>query len=85
MFLPKLSNDDKRVLGMIRAHGVCAGWQLAAEASLSPAQLSAVALELLNAGLISASGSLAPQEIEKTYFNVQPSNAQLLDYVLNAQ
>ena len=82
--IPKVSEDSKKVLRLIRAHGVCAGWQLMSEARLNTERLSEVATELLNAQLVSASGSLVPQEIEKTFFNVQPSNVRLTEYVLNA-
>ena len=81
MFIPQLSDNAKCVLRMIRAHGVCAGFQLLSEARLEPGQLSEVANELLKAGLISANGSTAPQEIEGTFFNVQPSNVQLAEYL----
>jgi hypothetical protein len=85
MYLPILDDQDKRVLQVIRSRGVVAGWQVMSEAAVTADQLAKSAGTLLKSSLISASGNYSSiKEIGTAYFNLQPSNAQLVELVLNA-
>ena len=55
------------------------------EAPVSAEELSKAAQVLISSGLIKASGNFSNSaEIGKAYFNIQPSNAGLVEYVLNS-
>jgi hypothetical protein len=85
MFIPELTNESKRVLQLIRNHGVCTGRQLVSEAELSPNDLLEAVKQLLKYELISASGGVfSVNEISQAYFNVRPSNSSVTDLVLKS-
>ena len=84
MYLPQLDGCGKRVLRVIHSHGVVPGWQVMSEAGISAEDLVKYAGQLMDYGLIKASGSISPPEVEKAFFNIQPSNSQLAEIVLNA-
>lgn len=77
-----LDDTTKRVLRVIREHGVAPGWQVMSEALVGPADLVQSATTLLGMGLIKASGGLNVREVESAYFNILPSNAKLSDYLV---
>jgi hypothetical protein len=55
------------------------------EAPVTAEELAKAAQALIGSGLIKASANLSnPAEIGRVYFNIQPSNAGLVDLVLNA-
>jgi len=84
-YTPQLDDASKRVLRVIQSLGVAPGWQVMKEAPVTAAELATAAQTLMGSGLIKASGNLSnPAEIGKVYFNIQPSNAGLVDFVLNA-
>ena len=84
VFFPQLDGCGKRVLRIIHSHGVVPGWQVMSEAGISRDDLFKYAGQLMDYGLIKASGNISPNEVEKTFFNIQPSNSQLAEIVLNA-
>ena len=84
-YMPQLDDSSKRVLRVVQNLGVAPGWQVMKEASVSAEELSRAAQALIGSGLIKGSGNFSNSaEIGKAYFNIQPSNAGLVDYVLNA-
>jgi hypothetical protein len=84
-YTPQLDDASKRVLRVIQSLGVAPGWQVMKEAPVTAEELTKAAQALIGSGLIKASGNLSSSaEIGKTYFNIQPSNAGLVDFVLNA-
>ena len=84
-YRPQLNDASKRVLRVIQNVGVAPGWQVMKEAPVTAEELVQAAQALVGSGLIKASGSFSnTAEIGKVYFNVQPSNAGLVDFVLNA-
>jgi len=83
MFIPPVSPDSKRVLQIIKEHGVCNGRQLRAEAGLEDDKLVFAVKELVRAELISTSGgAFSLKEIGHAYFNIRPSNSSLAEFVL---
>ncbi len=79
----QLDDASKRILHAIKRLGVAPGWQVIQEASVTPQELVPAAQKLISSGLINASGNFSnPDEIAKAYFNIQPSSAELVDYVL---
>ncbi len=84
-YAPQLDDASKRVLRVIQSLGVAPGWQIMKEAPVTAEELAKAAQTLIGSGLIKASGNLSnPIEIDKAYFNIQPSSVGLVDYVLNA-
>jgi len=85
MFIPPVSKESKRVLQIIRKHGVCNGRQLRVEAGLDDEKLVSAVGELVNVELISASGgTFSLKEIGHAYFNIRPSNSSLAELVLKS-
>ncbi|HKY45279.1 MAG TPA: hypothetical protein VJM50_19455 [Pyrinomonadaceae bacterium] len=85
MYLPPISSESKRVLQIIKEHGVCKGRQLQAEAGLDDAQLIKAVTELVNSDLVSATGgTFSLQDISHAYFNIRPSNSSLAEFVLRS-
>lgn len=85
MFIPAISPDSKRILHIIKEHGVCSGRQLRAEAGLKDEQLVSAVKELVNSELVSTTGgTFTPKEIGHAYFNVRPSNSSLAEFVLKS-
>ena len=85
MYIPQLEPESKRILQLIKEHGVCTGRQLAAEAGMEPVKLVEVIRELVNYDLISASGGIySANEIGHAYFNIRPSNSSLAELVLRS-
>jgi hypothetical protein len=83
-YMPPLDDPSKRVLRVIQSLGVAPGWQVMKEAPVTAEELTKAAHALVGSGLIKASGNLSNvAEIGKAYFNIQPSNARYVDYVLN--
>jgi len=84
-YTPQIDDASKRVLRVIQSLGVVPGWQLMKEAPVSAEELSKAAQVLISSGLIKASGNFSNSaEIGKAYFNIQPSNAGVVEYVLNS-
>jgi hypothetical protein len=84
MYMPQLDEPSRRVLQAIRRLGVAPGWQLMKEAPVTATELVEAVQKLMASSLIKASGNFSnPEEIGNAYFNIQPSNAGLVDYVLN--
>ena len=85
VYMPQLDDASKRVLRAIQRLGVAPGWQVMKEAPVSDQDLVAAAQVLISSGLVKASGNVSnPAAIAKTYFNIQPSNAGLVEYVLSS-
>lgn len=85
MLIPQLSTESKRVLQIIKTHGVCNGRQLLAESDLQPEQLVGAVKELVNSELVSASGGMfTAREIGHAYFNIRPSNTSIAEFVLKS-
>ena len=85
MFIPSISQESKRVLHIIKEHGVCSGRQLRAEAGLQDDKLVAAVRELVGSELVSSSGgTFGVSEIGHAYFNVRPSNSSLAEFVLKS-
>lgn len=81
--IPQLEPDSKRILQLIKQHGVCTGRQLSFEANVAPTRLVEVVNNLVKYDLISASGGIYdPKEISQAYFNIRPSNSSLAELVL---
>lgn len=81
----QLDDTTKRVLRVIQSVGVAPGWQVMTEAPVTAEELAKAAQVLISSGLIKASGNPSDTtEIRKIYFNIQPSNAGLVDSILNA-
>ena len=84
-YTPQLDDASKRVLRVVQNVGVAPGWQVIKEAPVTPEELVQAAQALIGSGLIKASASYSnTAEIGKVYFNIQPSNADLVDFVLRA-
>jgi hypothetical protein len=84
VYRPDLDDISKRVLRVIREHGVVPGWQVLSEASVTNEQLVNSANTLINMGLIKASGGgLNIKEVESAYFNILPSNAKLSEFLVS--
>jgi hypothetical protein len=85
MYIPQLSPGSKRVLQIIKKHGVCKGRQLVSEAELTPEQLIQAIQELMVYELISTTGgAFSVNEISHSYFNVRPSNSSLAELVIKS-
>jgi hypothetical protein len=85
MYIPQLDQERKRILQLIKEHGVCSGRQLLSEAQIKPEELVKVVGDLVKYDLVSASGGIYnPKEIEQAYFNIRPSNASLTELVLRS-
>jgi predicted transcriptional regulator len=83
VFIPTVSQESKRVLHIIKEHGVCSGRQLRAEAGLADDELVAAIKELVGSELVSSSGgTFGVKEIGHAYFNIRPSNSSLAEFVL---
>lgn len=83
MFIPTVSPESKRVLHIIKEHGVCSGRQLRAEAGLADDTLVTAIRELVGSELVSSSGgTFGVKEIGHAYFNIRPSNSSLAEFVL---
>jgi arsenate reductase-like glutaredoxin family protein len=84
-YTPQLDDASKRVLRVIQNAGVAPGWQVMKEAPVTAEELANAAQALVGSGLIKASASLSnTAEIGKVYFNIQPSNSGLVNFVLSA-
>ena len=84
VYRPDLDDISKRVLRVIREHGVAPGWQVMSEASVTNQELVNSANTLINMGLIKASGGgLNIKEVESAYFNILPSNAKLSEFLVS--
>jgi hypothetical protein len=84
-YAPQLDAASKRVLRVIQNAGVAPGWQVMKEAPVTAEELVRAAQSLVGSGLIKASASYSnTAEIGKVYFNIQPSSARLVDFVLYA-
>lgn len=85
MYIPPMSPDGKRILHIIKEHGVCSGRQLRAEAGLEDEQLVSAVKELVNSELVSTTGgTFSLREIGHAYFNIRPSNSSLAEFVLRS-
>lgn len=85
MYKPTLEEKEKRVLRVIREHGVAPGWQVMSEASVDAQELANAANKLIDIGLIKASGGVSnPKEIDQAYFNILPSNSRLAEAILSS-
>lgn len=85
-YMPTIDEPQTRLLRVIQRSGVAAGWQLMSEANLTAAELSTAASSLIDKGLISANApTFDPSQIEKVYFNIQPTGIQYASMVLNAR
>ena len=85
MYIPSISSESKRVLHIIKEHGVCSGRQLRAEAGLEGEKLVSAVKELVNSELVSATGgTFNLREIGHAYFNIRPSNSSLAEFVLRS-
>lgn len=83
MLGPQLDETSKRILQAIQRIGVAPGWQVIREVSVTPEQLVEAARALIASGLVNASGSVSnADEIYNAYFSIQPSSADLVEYVL---
>jgi hypothetical protein len=84
-YAPQFDDAGKKVLRVIQSRGVAPGWQIMKEAPVTAEELAKAAQALIGSGLIKASGNISnPAEIDKAYFNIQPSSIELVQYVLNA-
>ena len=84
VYRPDLDDNSKKVLRVIREHGVAPGWQVMSEASVTHEQLVNSANTLINMGLIKTSGGgLNVKEIESAYFNILPSSSKLSEYLVS--
>jgi hypothetical protein len=84
-YIPVVDEDGKRILRVLQSAGVAPGWQLMSEASVTPDVLAQSTAKLIDMGLISAnSTSSNPKDIGQVYFNIQPSNRQIAEIVLNS-
>ena len=85
MYIPPISPDSKRLLHIIKEHGICSGRQLYAEAGLEDAKLVSAVKELINSELVSTSGAtFSVKDIGQAYFNIRPSNSSLAEFVLRS-
>ena len=83
MNIPKLNDQDKRVLQVIKDRGVVCGKELAAEANLTPTALLPITQKLISSDLVAASGNIySPDEFCNVYFNIRPSNLSLAEFAL---
>lgn len=85
MYKPTIDDTGKRVLRVIREHGVVPGWQVMSEASVTSEDLLKAVSTLIDMGLIKASGGAANlKEIDQAYFNILPSNVRLTEMILSS-
>jgi hypothetical protein len=85
MYIPTIDEQGKSVLRVIQRTGVAPGWQLMSEASVTADQLAKATGQLISMGLISANtNNASPSDIAQVYFNIQPSNYQFAEMVLNS-
>jgi hypothetical protein len=84
VYRPDLDDISKRVLRVIREHGVAPGWQVMSETSITSEQLVNSATILIGMGLIKVSGGgLNVKEVDSAYFNILPSNAKLSEFLVS--
>jgi len=85
MNIPKLDQDGKRVLQVIKDRGVATGREIAAAVNLDPAKLSSIVQSLVSSDLVTASGNIyGPEGVYEAYFNIRPSNLSLAEFVLRS-
>ena len=83
--IPAISSDSKKILHIIKEHGVCSGRQLRVEAELEDDKLVAAIQELVGSELVSTSGRTSGvKEIGHAYFNIKPSNSSVAEFVLKS-
>jgi DNA-binding Lrp family transcriptional regulator len=85
MNIPKLDQDGKRVLQVIKDRGVVTGREIAGIVSLTPETLIPIVQTLVSSDLVTASGNIYdPEGFSCAYFNIRPSNVSLAEFVLRS-